>query len=715
MAESSQTVSTWRAHKSLPVRSASITFFTLIGIFNPTMADEKTDPYLWLEEVRGEAALTWVKERNAKAQEQLTQSTEFNELQARIKSVLDSNTRIPYLSSKLGDHYYNFWQDETHQRGILRRTTLDEYSNDVPTWETVLDVDELGKLEAESWVYKGSSTLRPTYDRSLLSLSRGGSDASQVREFDLVGKTFVSDGFFLPEAKSDISWLSRDEVLVATDFGEGSLTESGYPRIVKRWLRGTPVNEAEVVFEGDVTDVGVFGFSDQTKDFERAGIHRALDFFNSESYVFIGNELKQIDKPSHASVSFFREWLLIEPKEDWVIGEISYTSGTLLAFKLSDYLAGLREPHVLFAPTKRRSLAGFTSTRNYLLLNVLDNVRNQIEVLSFKDGAWQSSPLTDRAGYQTISIQAVNESEDDRYFITRSDFLTPPTFGIGTIGENERSLRSEPASFRAPNHEITQHWASSKDGEQIPYFQIGPQDSTSPKPVLLYGYGGFEVSLVPDYQIISGLAWLEAGGVYVVANIRGGGEFGPQWHRAALKEKRHKAYEDFIAVAEDLIARGITTTAQLGATGGSNGGLLIGNMFVQRPDLFGALVSNVPLLDMQRYHYLLAGASWVAEYGDPDIPEEWGFLEQYSPYHNLSKSAKYPPLLVTTSTADDRVHPGHARKFVARLEEYDKNVTYYENLEGGHAGAADNSQRAFMSALQYRFLWEQLEVSTTNR
>lgn len=690
-----------------PIRAWFISLI-LTGMFTVTMNAETDDPYLWLEEVQGETALDWVRKSNAQARESLTQNAEFTELQGRIKAVLDSQTRIPYLSSQLGDLYYNFWQDESNSRGILRRTSLDEYRKETPNWEVVLDVDQLGEIEGESWVYKGSLTLRPTYDRSLVQLSRGGSDAAVVREFDLVNKVFVADGFTLPEAKSDVSWLNQDEVIVATDFGEGSLTESGYPRIVKRWKRDTPIEEATVLFTGETTDVGAFGYSDQTRDFERAGVHRALDFYNSETYVLIDDELVKIDKPDHASASFFREWILIEPKKDWQIASTTYVAGSLLAFNLSEFIAGSRDLHVLFKPTPRRSLAGFTATRNYLLLNVLDNVRNQIEVLRYQENEWQSSSLADQDQFQTISIRDVNENENDDYFITRSDFLTPPSFGIGTIKGTEESLRSEPTAFSAPNYTISQHWVKSKDGEQIPYFQVSPQQIDAPLPTLLYGYGGFEVSLVPNYQKITGTAWLAAGGIYVVANIRGGGEFGPQWHRSALKENRYRAYDDFIAVAEDLIARGVTTSDQLGASGGSNGGLLIGNMVVRRPDLFGALVINVPLLDMKRYHLLLAGASWVAEYGDPDIPEEWEYLKNYSPYQNLSKTADYPPLLVTTSTADDRVHPGHARKFVARLREFGKDVTYYENLEGGHAGAADNTQRAFMSALQYRFLWDKL-------
>lgn len=674
----------------------------------PTLS-ETEDSYLWLEDIQSKASLEWVKGMNAQTHERLTHIPGFDELRERTKSMLDAQDRILYVS-KLGDFYYNFWQDENHERGILRRTTLAEYKKSAPTWETVIDVDQLGETEQESWVYGGSSTLRPTYDRTLVSLSRGGSDASVIREFDLESQKFVDSGFNLSEAKSDVSWLNKNEVLVASDFGEGTLTESGYPRIVKRWRRGESLDDAQLVFEGELTDVAVFGFSDQTKDFERAGVVRSIDFFNSDTHLFVDGQLVLIDKPTHVDASFFRNWLLLAPKKDWVLEGTTYPSGSLLVVDIGSYLAGSRELHVLFFPSERRSLAGFSRTRNYLLLNVMENVRNQIEVASYHDEEWRTEPLSSSDGFQTVSVQAVDNNESDAYFVTRSDFLTPPSFGIGEINGTEENLKQEPHVFNAQNAFITQHWVASEDGTAIPYFQVGPREIQSALPTLLYGYGGFEVPLLPGYQKLAGAAWLEKGGVYVVANIRGGGEFGPQWHRAALKETRHKALEDFIAVAEDLIARGVTNSQLLGTMGGSNGGLLMGNMLTRRPDLFGAIVAAVPLFDMKRYHLLLAGASWMAEYGDPDIPEEWTFIRGFSPYHNLSKDESYPPLFVTTSTADDRVHPGHARKLVARMHELEKDVTYYENLEGGHAGAADNAQRAFMSALQYQFLWHHLNI-----
>ena len=689
-----------------------IACLSIVIVMSITTPAEDQDPYLWLEEVQSEASLAWAKEMNNRAQEQLAHSPGFHKLQQRIKTILDAQDRIPYVS-KLGDFYYNLWQDDEHERGILRRTTLSEYRKATPTWEVIINVDELGESEGESWVYGGSSTLRPSFDRTLISLSRGGSDASVIREFDLESKSFVHGGFELAEAKSDVSWLNKNEVLVASDFGEGTLTESGYPRIVKRWTRGKSLEEAKLVFEGESTDVGASGFSDQRTGFERAGVVRSIDFYNSDTHLLVDDELVLIEKPTHVDVSFFREWLLFAPKEDWAVEGTTYESGSLLAAPLDDYLAGLREINILFAPTESRSLAGFSATRDYVLLNVMENVRNRIEVTSYRDDRWQSEPLNANQGFQTVSVQPVDENGSNEYFITRSDFLTPPTFGMGEIGGTNEVLKQEPHVFESQGLSITQHWATSEDGTRIPYFQVGPTEIRSPLPTLLYGYGGFEIPLLPGYQKLTGSAWLESGGVYVVANIRGGGEFGPQWHRAALKENRHKAFEDFIAVAEDLRTRNITKSQLLGIMGGSNGGLLMGNMLTRRPDLFGAIVAAVPLFDMKRYHLLLAGASWMAEYGDPDVPEEWQFIKDFSPYHNLSKYVAYPPLLVTTSTADDRVHPGHARKLVARMLELKKDVTYYENLEGGHAGAADNTQRAFMSALEYQFLRKSLRTENS--
>jgi len=668
------------------------------------------DPYLWLEDVLGDESLDWVRSRNADSQAALAAGDEFAELQARILSILDSTARIPYVT-KRAEYYYNLWQDSDNPRGLWRRTTLEEYKRDEPTWETVLDLDALGAKEGENWVWKGSSWLLPDRTRCLLSLSRGGADATVVREFDLQTMDFVSDGFTLPEAKSDVSWHDRDTIYVGTDFGEGSLTESGYPRIVKLWKRGTPLTSAQLVAEGEVEDVAVAAFRDPTPGFERDFAYRAMTFYTNEMFVLRGGDAIKIEKQDSAMASTHREWLLIELREDWSVGGKDYKAGSLLATHLDPFLDGEREFDLLFEPTERTSLASYTGTRNHLLLNVLDNVKNRIYVLSHRDGSWQQRPMPGLPELGTIQVSAVDDHESDDYWLIITDYLTPTSLWKGTIGAGPATkLKALPEFFDKGDLSIEQRTATSKDGTQVPYFLVMSKSAerNGQNPTLLTGYGGFEVSLTPSYSATTGASWLERGGVYAVANIRGGGEFGPGWHQAALKENRNKCYEDFAAVAQDLIAEKVTSARHLGIQGGSNGGLLMGNMTTMYPDLFQAVVCQVPLLDMLRYHLLLAGASWMGEYGDPDDPVEAEWLQRYSPYHNIDGDTQYPQVLFTTSTRDDRVHPGHARKMMARMLEQGHDVLYYENIEGGHGGAADNKQAAFMSALAYSFLWKRL-------
>jgi prolyl oligopeptidase len=673
-------------------------------------AQDAPDPYRWLEDVTGEKALAWVREQNARSTEALTRLPGFSTLEARLLAMLDSDARIPVVE-KHGRRYYNFWRDARNPRGLWRRTTLAEYRKPEPDWEIVLDLDQLAKDEGENWVWAGATYLPPAHRRCLVSLSRGGADATVVREFDLVTRKFVPDGFMLPEAKSVVSWRDENALYVGTDFGPGSLTTSGYPRIVKEWRRGTPLADAPTIFAGEPEDVYAYGYRDHAKGFERDFIARSPTFFTSELYLREGNDLVRLAKPDDANAVVHREWLYLELRRDWTVEGTTYPAGALLAIDFDRFLGGSHGFDVLFTPGERSSLAGFTPTRRYLILNELDNVRNRLFQLRHRNGRWTRRPLPGLPDFGTISASAVDPDTSDAYFLTVTDFLTPTSLYYGVLGqERPERLKQLPAFFDAEGLAITQHEAISADGTRVPYFQVAPEDLklTGTAPTLLYGYGGFEVPMLPGYSGGVGFGWLERGGVYAMANIRGGGEFGPRWHQAALKANRHKAFEDFIAVAEDLVRRGVTTPAHLGAMGGSNGGLLMGNMYTRRPDLFGAIVCQVPLLDMRRYHELLAGASWMGEYGNPDDPAEWAFIRTFSPYHNVRPGGKYPPLLITTSTRDDRVHPGHARKMVARLLALGHEVLYYENLEGGHAGAADNRQAAFMSALAYTFLWSRL-------
>jgi prolyl oligopeptidase len=684
----------------------------------PTIAEEAgkapapEDRFLWLEEVTGEKPLEWARARNAESAKALA-TPELAALEQRILDILDSKERIPSVQ-KLGPWYYNFWKDAKNPRGLWRRTTLAEYRKAEPAWETVIDLDALGAAEKENWVWHGASCLKPGYRLCLVSLSRGGADADVVREFDLETRGFVKDGFFLPEAKNRASWLDADRLYVGTDFGPGSLTTSGYPRVARIWTRGTPLEQAETVYEGRPEDVAVVAFRDHTKGFERDFVQRAVTFYTNELFLRRDGRLVKIDKPDSANASVHRDLLLLQLREDWTVGGRAYPAGALLAADFEAFLNGERRLDVLFEPSERRSLdlfSPFSPTRNHILVNALDNVKSAVYVVGRRDGRFTSEPVPGLPEFGTAQATAVDDEESDDYFVTVSDYLNPTRLALGTAGRGgPETLKQLPSYFDTAGLVISQHEATSKDGTRVPYFQVAKRDLTldGENPTLLYGYGGFEVSMQPEYNAAVGAAWLERGGVYAVANIRGGGEFGPRWHQAALKANRHKAYEDFIAVGEDLIRRQVTSTPRLGIRGGSNGGLLMGNMLTLRPDLWGAVVCQVPLLDMRRYHTLLAGASWIGEYGNPDDPKEWAFIQGFSPYHQLKPGVKYPPTLFTTSTRDDRVHPGHARKMMALLSEMGQDVLYYENIEGGHGGAANNRQAAHMAALAYTFLWQRL-------
>ena len=676
-----------------------------------------TDPYTWLEDVEGAQALAWVRERNDEALARLASTPSFDSIRREVLEVLDSDAKIPMVS-RAGDHLYNFWRDTEHERGLWRRTTLEEYRTADPVWETLLDLDALSAEEGEGWVWHGARVLRPDLRRALVSLSRGGSDADVTRELDLQTLTWVTDGFVRPESKGGLGWIDRDTVFVYTDTGPGSMTTSGYPRTVRRWTRGTALADAPVVFEGEPDDLYISAHHDRTPGFERDLVVRAISFYRQQVFLLGADDaLTRIDVPESAEVSLQREWLLVEPREDWAVAGRTYPAGSLLAVRLDEFLAGSRDLEVLFRPTPTTSLAGLTWTRSHLVLTLLDDVRHRLQVLTPRPDGWTTSDLPGVPHLTTVSVGGVDADESDDLWMTTSGYLTPTTLSLLTVGQEPEALKSMPAFFDAAEHVVEQHVAVSDDGTRVPYFQVRRADLRldGTAPTLLYGYGGFEVSLTPSYSGGLGRAWLARGGVYAVANIRGGGEYGPRWHQLALREKRHRAYEDFAAVARDLVGRGVTSRERLGVQGGSNGGLLTGNMLVQYPELIGAAVIQVPLLDMKRYSHLLAGASWMAEYGDPDDPEEWEFIQRFSPYHLVDASRPYPPALLTTSTRDDRVHPGHARKMTARLLELGKDVTYYENVEGGHGGAATNAQSAHMAALAYAFLWERLAGGVPDR
>ncbi|WP_295909924.1 prolyl oligopeptidase family serine peptidase [uncultured Xanthomonas sp.] len=671
------------------------------------------DPYAWLEDVTGTKALDWVKAQNAKTEARLAETPAFKAREAGIREVLDSDAKIPAVQ-KIGPYYYNLWKDRAHERGLWRRTTLDEYRKPEPKWETVLDLDALNKAEGENWVWHGANCLRPEYRRCLIALSRGGADADVTREFDLSTKQWIKDGFFRPEAKGGLSWIDADTVYLYTDFGPGSLTSSGYPRIVKQWKRGTPMTSATLVYEGKPDDMYIAAMHDDTPGYERDFVSRTLAFYNDEMYLRgADGRLTKIDVPNSANKGVHRQWLTLELRDPWTVGGTTYPAGALLATKFDDFMAGKRDFQVLFTPTETASLASFAWTKSRLVLNVLDDVKSRLWVLTPGEGEWARAafPVGDLA-FGSTSVDAVDADENDQVWLTSTDFLTPTTLMLADVQRGSKSietLKAMPSFFDASKDEIEQHFAVSKDGTKVPYFLVRPKQlkADGSAPTLLYAYGGFEISMTPFYSGSLGRAWLDQGGVYALANIRGGGEYGPRWHQAALKQNRHKAYEDMAAVAQDLVARKITSAKHLGVQGGSNGGLMAGNMLMQYPQLFGAVVVQVPLLDMKRYSHLLAGASWMAEYGNPDT-DDWKFIQTFSPYHLFDPKKTYPPVIFLTSTRDDRVHPGHARKMAAKMIDAGKDVTYYENIEGGHGGAANNAQAAHMQALAYSFLWERL-------
>ena len=650
------------------------------------------DDFIWLEGIRNEQALAWAHEQNPVTLAAFTQGRDFEPLRQKVLEALNSPDQIPGIS-KFGQTWCNFWQDAQNPSGLLRITSLEEYRKAEPHWETLLDIDALGKAEGKDWVYHGVYPLKPDFKRALIFLSPDGGDASEVREFDLQTREFVSDGFFLPVAKSRTGWIDHDHLFVATDFGEDSLTDSGYPRIVKIWSRGTPLSEATTVYSAGKKDMMAVGYHDSFQGFEHDYVVRVIDFYHRE--VFLLDEKKhlvKIDVPADAKFSSWREWILIQPASEWQVSGESWPSGSLLTMNFDAFMAGERALKPLFVPTAQDQLSGYSCTRDHIILSITRDVVNRLEVLTPEQGDWRREPFGHVPELSKINAWGVAD-DSNQYFMSVSGFLQPASLSLGDLDNGAHQpaelLKQDPSHFDASRYQVRQHFAQSDDGTRVPYFVICRKDVVydGKNPTLLYGYGGFEVSLDPYYLGVSGVAWLDRGGVFVLANIRGGGEYGPEWHKAALQEKRLRAYEDFASVAKALIASNVTSAAHLAAQGGSNGGLLVGNM------------------DMERYTQISAGASWIAEYGDPQDPEEWAFIREFSPYHNLSPAKKYPPVLFSTATSDDRVGPDHARKMAAKMQAMGiPDVYFYENTEGGHSAAADKAQSAFKRAMVSEFL-----------
>ncbi|MGE0740786.1 MAG: prolyl oligopeptidase family protein [Hyphomonadaceae bacterium] len=672
----------------------------------PDTAMTAEDPYLWLEDVEGERALTWVREQNARSLALLENDPRFAQLHADALALANSSDRLPLGGIQEG-YYYNFWQDETHVRGIWRRAPVAEFArNGNPNWETILDIDAIAAAENANWVFKGADCLEGT-TLCLIALSDGGKDASVYREYDIATRSFVAGGFVVPEAKSGVTWLDRDTLLVATDWGEGSMTESGYPFIVKSWRRGTPLASATEIIRGQPTDVGVFAGVLQDTDGSRVPIAVEADtFFESTTYRLDGAAPQRLSLPSKATVQGLHQGFLIFTIEEAWNG---LPQGALVAYPLSQSSAETPNATVLFAPSERQSIEGVAITRDAILVAGYENVRGRVLRIAHDRNGWATTTIAlPENGSVSFAGSSGTESEA---FVVYEDYLTPDTlYALEDHARTARSVRSLPAQFDASPYVTQQFEAVSSDGTRVPYFVLHRRDMelNGENPTLLYAYGGFQVSMLPGYSPSVGKLWLERGGVYVIANIRGGGEFGPAWHQAGLRTNRQVIYDDFYAVERDLVERGITTPRRLGIMGGSNGGLLMGVMLNQHPEMINAAVVQVPLLDMLRYDQLLAGASWVDEYGSPANPEERAFLEQITPYQNLRARDDFPLPFVLTSTKDDRVHPGHARKYVARMMELGMPVLYYENIDGGHAAAANLNETARRRALEFTYLMQRL-------
>jgi len=686
-------------------------YFLLSVLFLPAVifAQDKTDPFLWLEQVDSPKSMEWVKAQDTITVNAIKKFPGFQNLYENNLKILNSHERIAYPSI-VGKYVYNFWQDSKNERGLWRRTTLEDYLTSAPSWETVLDIDSLSKADNVKWAYKGADYLYPDYNICLLNLSPGGSDAAVVKEFNLRTKKFVANGFQLPEAKQSVGWIDKNHLFVGTDFGKGSMTTSGYPRIVKEWTRGTKLSEAKTIFEGEPGDVSVGGYEINTPGRSYHIIYRGISFYTSDIYTMVNGSLVKFDLPKDIQFDgIFKNQMLLELKSDWTVGGKKYKQGSLINIDYDGFLKGDRNFSLIYNPGPRESIVSVGNTKDFLLIDKLDNVRGKLYKYVLNNNKWSGEKIN-APDYGTIGVVSTSDFSD-KFFFSYTNFLNPSTLYLYEEDGTINKVKSLPQFFDAEKYEVKQYEAVSKDRTKIPYFIVYNKNIKydGSNPTLQYAYGGFEISLTPRYSATIGTEWLNNGGVYVLANIRGGGEFGPKWHLAALKQNRQKAYDDMIAVSEDLIKRKITSPKHLGVMGGSNGGLLVGVMLTQSPDLYNAVVCQSPLLDMKRFNKLLAGASWMGEYGNPDIPEEWAYIKKYSPYQNVSRDVKYPPVLFTTSTRDDRVHPGHARKMAALMESYGNPVYFYEYTEGGHSAGVTNNEVAFESALTFSFLLMQLQ------
>ncbi len=671
------------------------------------------DPFIWLEETRSEPALAWVRSENERVDQTLARDRRYAQLQGEALTILDAKDRIPGVSfTPYG--LVNFWQDAANPRGLLRVTTLDSYRTDNPTWQTILDVDALAKADGREWVYKGMSCLPPARTRCLIALSDGGKDATELREFNVTTRSFVEDGFFLPESQGGAEWIDENTLLVSRDFGGGTVTESKYPFTTREWKRGSRIEDAPEIYRGDAKDVssGAGLLRDAAGTVHGRLATRSTSFFERESYLWSDGKWVRLDFPLKAGIAGMVDGrVLFSTDVEWKTGGKTFPADSIVSADLAAFKANPNgAPKTLvWAPGPRQTRQGSAITRDALFVSYLDNVRGRVMRLDFGGGKWNTAAIAALPANATVGIADASDETEEVMF-SSTDFLTPSQLWYSDGSAAPTVIKTSPARFDAAGLQIGQFEATSKDGTKIPYFVVSKKgvklDGSTP--TLLYGYGGFQSSSLPGYSGTIGKLWLEKGGAYVLGNMRGGGEFGPQWHQTAMGANKQRTWDDFIAIGEDVVKRGITSPRRLGIMGGSQGGLLVGTAFTQRPDLFNAAIVQIPLFDMLRLTEIGRGASWVGEYGDPRIPEQRKWIEAYSPYQKLVKSVNFPMPFFWASTADDRTHPSHARKAAARMSANGQPYYYYEDMTGGHSGGVDNAQRAKLQALQYVYLMQRL-------
>ncbi|MGI9377528.1 MAG: prolyl oligopeptidase family serine peptidase [Tsuneonella suprasediminis] len=667
------------------------------------------DPYVWLEDIHGEKALAAVDKWNAETMAALTAAPTYEKDRVEAKAIMDDDAQIAEPGQVMGDVVTNLWQDARHTHGLWREASLASFKAGKPEWKTLIDLDALSKAENQKWVWHGADCLAPDYKRCLISLSPGGSDADVVREWDRTTGKFVDGGFELPQAKSGVTWQDSDTLLVGTDWGAGSMTDSGYPRVLKRWKRGTPLSSATTVMEGAPSDISVGSFAIMDGDKRYVFVTRATSFYTSRAWVEgAGGALMPVPMPDTADLHGIIDGKLLAYLNK-PMGE--FKAGSVVSWPIAPIAEGKAPaPSLVFAPTDKQAVQSVATTDHAVWINLLDNVSGKLLALrSDGNGGWAQTVanLPDKA---TIALDA-GDDKSDTVFATVQSFTVPPTlYAVGADGKAD-AVQSLPAKFDASQIDVEQYFATSKDGTKVPYFLARKKGVSKPAAAFIHAYGGFRAAQLPTYLTTQpyragpvAMWWVNEGQVYVLANIRGGGEYGPGWHDSALRQNRQRAYDDLYAVAEDLVARGLTTKGRIAVSGRSNGGLLAGVAVTQRPDLFGAAIIGSPLLDMKRYSHLLAGASWMAEYGNPDVPGDWAFIRKYSPYQAVKKGTKYPPVFFYSSTEDDRVHPGHARKMAAKLIDYGNPVYFHEYRLGGHSVGGDHGEDAVRAALIRAYL-----------